>query len=292
MGWMTEYYKILTNDFRSPIQGGEPIFDGVVPCVLPKVSLDQSDKECGAGWNFCQSAHVAFRVAGLWPDGWPSRLYRVEPIGKTITRDDKCRAAQIRILEQIVDVEPYVRRLSEPFGDHTEKMCEQQMMWREALSRPFRDRKLVEEGLARALATRGLQWSLKRFPDVPAARTARDLWVALDALDALDAWNAWDAWNTRDAWSAWNTRDTWSSWNTRTVWNTRDAWYAWNTRTVWDAWDAKDAKDALSVFYVVKMGWIDRTPELLTTGIREAYASGLGIALPTGPDELGWAMTG
>jgi hypothetical protein len=29
---------------------------------------------------------------------------------------------------------------------------------------------------------------------------------------------------------------------------------------------------------------------LLTTGVREAYGAGLDIAIPTGPNTLGWAM--
>ncbi len=35
---------------------------------------------------------------------------------------------------------------------------------------------------------------------------------------------------------------------------------------------------------------ISGPPEKYTTGIRDAYASGLELAIPTGPDELGWVM--
>ena len=37
-------------------------------------------------------------------------------------------------------------------------------------------------------------------------------------------------------------------------------------------------------------GWTDQSPDLLTTGLRDAYAAGLEIALPTGPRELGYAL--
>ena len=37
-------------------------------------------------------------------------------------------------------------------------------------------------------------------------------------------------------------------------------------------------------------GWIDYPTDLLTVGIREAYRHGLSIAIPTGPDEIGWEM--
>jgi hypothetical protein len=32
-------------------------------------------------------------------------------------------------------------------------------------------------------------------------------------------------------------------------------------------------------------------PAMLTTGLRNAYANGLEMAVPTGPNELGWSMT-
>jgi len=36
--------------------------------------------------------------------------------------------------------------------------------------------------------------------------------------------------------------------------------------------------------------WINVRDDFLTRGIREAYEAGLGIAIPTGPDELGFVM--
>lgn len=44
------------------------------------------------------------------------------------------------------------------------------------------------------------------------------------------------------------------------------------------------------VEFAALMGWVDIDPLRLTTGIRDAYAAELGIAIPTGPTELGWAM--
>jgi hypothetical protein len=46
----------------------------------------------------------------------------------------------------------------------------------------------------------------------------------------------------------------------------------------------------LTLYYASKKGWVDYDPSLLTTGLREAYKNGLGIAVPTGEKELGWAM--
>jgi len=50
------------------------------------------------------------------------------------------------------------------------------------------------------------------------------------------------------------------------------------------------AQSALIVQYVSRMGWISQAPDLLTVGLREAYAAGLVIAQPTGPGVLGWIM--
>jgi hypothetical protein len=38
-------------------------------------------------------------------------------------------------------------------------------------------------------------------------------------------------------------------------------------------------------------GWTADDPLLFTTGLRDAYRAGLAVAVPTGPDTLGWAMT-
>jgi hypothetical protein len=65
------FYKVFTDDLRSPIQGGDPVWDGSLPYDLPVVGLDRSEKECGAGWNFCREAHTALSIGGLWPNGRP-----------------------------------------------------------------------------------------------------------------------------------------------------------------------------------------------------------------------------
>lgn len=64
----------------------------------------------------------------------------------------------------------------------------------------------------------------------------------------------------------------------------------WDARAARDAWAARAAWAALTVEYAAPQEWTKDDPLLLTTGIRDAYLLGLGIALPTGPNELGWAM--
>ena len=68
---------------------------------------------------------------------------------------------------------------------------------------------------------------------------------------------------------------------------------AWKLREFASAWDARDAWGvgaALIVYCAACKGWVKQDKYLLTTGRREAYANGLAIAVPTAPNELGWAM--
>jgi hypothetical protein len=70
------------------------------------------------------------------------------------------------------------------FGAYKKEMAREQILWREALSRPGYDLELVANSLEQALSHRGLKWELKKYP------------ATRDALDA------WAAWATRDAWDA------------------------------------------------------------------------------------------
>ena len=251
-------FKVLTHDYRPPVQGGSPVWDGKRK-TLDKVTLDTGPDECAAGWNYCANAETALRIAGLWPDGRPSVLLRVRGSADAVERGDKRRCSRLTIVAVCDEdeVRAAVRHLSEPFGEHRERMVGSQMNWRQALRRPVRDEALVAAGLEAALSARGLDWKLCRYDDPRAARAARD---------ARDAWDAWDAWDARAAW---------------------DAWAAWAAR---DAWDARDARAALTVEYAALQQWTRHDPLLLTTGLQDAYRNGLAIAMPTGPSELGWAM--
>ena len=42
--------------------------------------------------------------------------------------------------------------------------------------------------------------------------------------------------------------------------------------------------------YVGLQQFIDTRPDLLTVGLRAAYANGLEVAVPVAVDTLGWAM--
>ena len=81
-------WKVFTNNGRSPIQGGDPVWDGTLPYDLPPVRLDTSDAECAEGWNYCNSLAAALRISGLWPDGRPSLAVQVEPAEVTWTLMD------------------------------------------------------------------------------------------------------------------------------------------------------------------------------------------------------------
>ena len=63
-------YKVTTHDYRPPIQGGDPLWDGkALPFTLPTVRVDEGGKECSYGWNFCADLPTALRIAGPWHNG-------------------------------------------------------------------------------------------------------------------------------------------------------------------------------------------------------------------------------
>ncbi len=264
-------WKVFTSDLCPPVQGGDPVWGGNLPATLPTVALDRSSEECSHGWNYCDELSKALRIAGLWSNGRPSRAFLVEAAADAIERGDKRRASSLTLLREAteVEIEAAIVQLSAPFGQFTAGIVAEQMAWRAALARPRRDRAEIEKKLELALATRALPWTLKEFP------TARDAWAARDARDA------WDAWDARDAWAAWAAWDAWAAWAAR------DAWAAWAARA---ARAARDARAALTWWYAASQQWVAGDPAKYAIGVRDAYANGCAIALPTGPNELGWAM--
>ena len=190
-------FKILTHDYRSPVQTGGPVlWDGTtVPFELPTVALDRSDDECGAGWNYCADIATAARIAGLWKGGNPSRVLRVRAAGEVVARGDKIRTDRL-VIDGHADRATMVQHLGRPFGVYAGTMGEAQVAWWEALARPMRNVRNVEKGLRGALRQRGLEWKIVRYDD---SVTAWDAWAARDARAARDAWDAWDAWDARAA---------------------------------------------------------------------------------------------
>ena len=187
-------YKILTHDYRSPLQRDEPIWDGItLAYTLPPVVLDTSEAECGAGWNYCASIAEAIPLCGLWPTGRPSTVFAVEASADAVQRGNKRRASRLTLLRQCPESEVVsaIRGFSGIFGAHQERLTEEQCAWRQALARPLRHEATVVEGLTTALEARALPWTLRRY------ETPRDVWAA---------WAAWDAWDARDARGAWDAR--------------------------------------------------------------------------------------
>ena len=235
-------YKILTHDWKPPIQGGEPLCNGILPITLPTVKLDKGQDECSYGYNYTGSLATAAKIAGFWPTGWPSKCLVVSSSKDAIERGNKRRCSQITLerLCTLEEIQGAMRDLVMPWAkDHIEALVNEQWLWYVALGRPQHDKVVVESCLQLALEARNLKWTIKEFPDARAA------------------WAAWAAWAARNAWAA------------------RDAWAAW---------------DALTVYTAANIFDFDSPENLLTLGIRDAYLNGLAIALPTGPQELGWAM--
>jgi hypothetical protein len=230
---MTRGWKLLTHDFRPPIRGGDPLFDGVTfPIILPPVECDTSEKECSFGYNFVGNIDTGLNIAGFWRSGRPNAIIEVEA-ESPLERGAKLRAPSLTLLRHATadEIRSGIGRYSvSHFGSHAEAMAEEQWLWYEALARPLRNREAVIAGLEAALTACDLKWTLREYP------TARA------------------AWATRNAWAAW------------------------------------DAKNALTVSFAARSGWISPAHDKLTIGIRDAYLNGLAIAVPGGLNELGWAM--
>jgi hypothetical protein len=294
-----------------------------LPVTLPIVDLDRSEADCGAGWNFCGSLVDAAKIAGFWANGRPARCLVVETIGEVVTRAPKSRTSQLQLVRLCseVEIQTAMRALVTPWAaaEHVDGLVAEQWAWYVALGRPAHDPARVEAALRAALDACGLSdWQLRRFDAARAAwdaraaraawdaraaraawdaRAARAAWDARAARDAWDAWAAWAAWaarDARDARAAWDAWDAWDAWAARAAWDARAAraaWDAWDAWDAWAAWDARTAWAALAVYTTVSHGWLKGyKADQLTIGIRDAYQAGLGIALPTGPKELGYSL--
>lgn len=195
-------WNVLTHDYRSPLQGGDAIWDGTPGHELPVVDLDTTQRECSYGWNYTTKPETALRIVGLWPNGHPSRLTLVEPVGVSVERGNKNRAESLLLIREANDDEwlNALNSLHQPFGEHRDQIVNDVQLWQTALSRPRRNVRQIERGLRTALRMRNLShWKTQRYTtprDAWDARNARNAW---DARDAWDAWNAWNARNARDA---------------------------------------------------------------------------------------------
>jgi len=185
---LTRGWKILTHDGCSPIQGGRSLLgNGAYPITLPRVPLDLGPAECAAGWNYTATLEEGWRIAGLWPTGRPARVVAVEASPDAIERGGKRRASALTLLREATDAECHaaLRRLSLVFGEHAERMAQEQAAWLAALGRPRTDPHAIQQHLAVALSARGLSaWTLQRFDT---ARAAWDAWAAWDALTTFYA---------------------------------------------------------------------------------------------------------
>jgi hypothetical protein len=182
MGW-----KTLTHDWRSPLQGGEPVCTGTAwPVHLDGVVLDTTDRECGAGWNYTASIAGTLAIAGLWPMGRPSQIVRVVAGPDAVERGGKRRASTLT-LERLATRAEIEGAVGSWFPvAHRAAMVDAQMAWRDALGRPRHDPATVQAGLVAALAARGLAaWTVRQIPDARDAGAAWAAWAAGAAGAAL-----------------------------------------------------------------------------------------------------------
>lgn len=276
---ITHAYKAFTHDLRPPIQGGRPVWDGSLPYQLPTTRVDTSNSECGVGWNACLSTNDILKIVGLWPDGRPTRIFSVETDTQVYTRVNKTRATTWTITKEITDFEPIIRDFWKDKGLNTilDGLVQEQLLWREALSRKTFNQEVVHESLNIALQIRNLSWTCKKYKS------------------PVNVWEAWDAQIIQTRWDQRASQDAWLGWLARRGEVPHDAHGAsWADGDIWDEKDKRavhDARDALTYYIASSMNWVSRDPYFLTTGIRAAYSAGLALAVPIGPNELGWAMS-
>lgn len=265
-------FKIFTHDWRSPLQGGYPLLhdDVQLPFILPTVEVDTSSQECGKGWNFCRSIQDAAAIAGFWSTGRPSKIVLVTALDQVYERGQKIRTSKLEITRLATDEEIQDSMLVlSSWSKNSQHLADEQWKWYVALGSPAHNKKIVQQSLHEALLYRGLtDWQPKEYRTARAARVARAAWAP------RDAWDAWVAQAALDAQDAWVARD------------------AWDARDAWATWAAQDAWVALVMTSAVKNSWLSSyKSDHLTRGIRDAYFNGLAIAIPTGPQELGWVMS-
>lgn len=233
----------------------------------------------------------ALRWGGLWPDGYPSRLISVRPDGEIKLVGQRAFAPAFDVVGLVSPHEPLVT-LSEVFVDLEDEMLAEQKAWRQALRRDGSSPAQVRELLDLTLHARGLRlWGVREFPTVDALRAEVDpaafyTWGAVHAQASFEQWRdeaskdpVYDT-ALRTAWTAWYLNDFWDD---PDVAADPDA----NADVRWDVWDAWAA---LTVFYAVEEGWVELPKDVLSRGLRDAYALGLGMAAPIGPGLLGFAM--
>lgn len=156
-------YRCFTNDLRSPVVGGEPVWTGTLPHLLPQVAFARSDFLCGEGWAACRSASAAVKVSGLFPNGSPVRVFEgtlvggmqeaFPPPGKPGVGKLRCESIllekELPLADVLVDV------CLEEFGEKATEMYLFLMSWVEALKRPMRNEHAVGYALAEAMKIRG-----------------------------------------------------------------------------------------------------------------------------------------
>lgn len=241
----------------------------------------------------CAEPSDALRWGGLWPDGYPSRLVKVQADGE-LTLDGMRAFAPAFDVIGLVNPADALADFSKVFVDLEEEMYAEQHAWRRALRRDGNDEDRVRELLDLTLHARGLKlWGVQRFASVEQLRTAVDpaafyTWGAVHAQAAFEQWRdeavqdpAYET-SLRSAWTAWYLQDFWDD---PDIAADPDS----NAEVRWDVWDAWAA---LTVYYTVEEGWVELPADVLSRGLREAYGAGLGMAAPVGSGVLGYAMGG
>lgn len=286
-------YKVFTHDLRSPVVGGEPVWNGQLPHQLPHVSVARSET-CGTGWAATRSPVNAIHHAGLLPDGRPARVFMCYLEGEYCETTDillpghaKLRASSL-LIDSEVPIEAVVEELAATtWGQYAGNMTHQLLRWMEALKRPLWSETIVGYSLYEALKLQGggsmkvaalgdipavdqIQFQLKRMP-VPPPNVTRQHQVDFRAPNG-----------TRDVFPLVNDRM-----NQLSNLNFLTANTVWSPAQIAGAYSAKCA---IEHYYNVIRSPYYEDPEKLTHGIIDCYRWGMQEAVAVNPSAMVYTM--
>jgi len=284
-------YKVLTHDFRVPYYDTYPLFNDAqeFPFTLPAhiqwKEQVQHKKGCmfyckpysplEVAWSIYDTPENALRAAGMWPDGYPSRLFQINSTYESCKIESGCLGNYVdkrfSVLKEL-DVNSVIEKVSSSiFSFDVERLTKEQILWRDALSRPYGDPKRVKEELEKAVKYRNLDFQTMQFSN------SRLLWDAY--LARGDLWSKGEKWDTPVR---------------RLIYKACpmefSEWEAYYARTTNDQLAGRSAERSLRCCHTSGLKLIDYPCDFLTVGIRDAYKYGLGVVIPIDEKFLGWTM--
>lgn len=268
------YYKLFTHNFQSLTQGDDPFWDGSTPHEI-KLEADISEKNFIEEWGIRRQGAETFIEESLWKNTKPNRLFVLgEPIIKVTNIAYKYTWT---ILREVQGKELYkiFQYLYAPFLMLREKLIQEIIEWRTALTRPNYNKDTVIKELKKTLEVRELKIGLKEYKKVSDLLADRVAYPAIHAEQWYSCSNSYEIFEKvrQQNWEQYREIDLLMD-----TWRDPDSW-------------GEDIFEALRHWFIVKAGLMQGPSNLLTIGLRDAYKAGLHIINPVKSGALGWTMS-